>query len=96
MVHGSKTSCFSVRSTKLNSGGTVLSISDAHLAGIGHVCCFGHGVLTTPGKLRHARSSHGVISCATPEADAGYEVAVEVSGDSAETFTQAGFRLTYY
>ena len=78
------------------AGGTVLSISGAHLAGTGHVCRFGHGVLTTPGKLLRARSSHGLITCATPEADAGYEVAVEVSIDSAKTFTHAGFRFTYY
>ena len=85
-----------------SAGGTPITISGAHLLGdrsASHEalcrCRFGAGTLVSNGVFQ-GRSSHGTITCTTPRADAGYEVAVEVSCDGGATETRAGFRFRYY
>ena len=80
-------------------GGTVLTFSGAHLTlGSQYLCRFGHGGLLSVGSFQ-GRSSHGLVTCASPPAgDAGItsSVSVELSLDSGATFTSGGFRFGYY
>ena len=79
-------------------GGTLVSLSGAHLQpeeGVAPICRFGLGGLLSRGGFRGV-ASHGIVTCAAPPADSGYEVAVELSLDGGASFTRAGFRFSYY
>ena len=81
------------------TGGTVISLSGMHLepqrSGLLPICSFGDSGLSVHGQFR-GRASNGVVTCTTPEAYAGYEVAVELSLDGGGTFTNHGHRFRYY
>ena len=78
------------------TGGTLLTVSGAGFTGgTQHQCRFAYGDEVVSATFS-GRSSHGVLTCSTPPAEAGYQVAVEISLDGGVRFSHSGFRFSYY